>query len=315
MQFINAEQVQAALDYPSLVSGLERLHKEEMPARQDMLMSEPAAPDSARRFFFRTAWQKHQMLGVKVTTIFPDNLTGGSKFPTVQAVYLLFDGKTGEPLMTIDGTALTWRKTAGDSALGAKFLAREDAEIMLMVGAGAMAPQLIMAHTAVRPSLRRVVVWNRTHTRAAALAESLRLAGIEVDATEDLENAVREADVVCCATATASPLLEGAWLKPGAHVDLVGGYTPHMREADDEVLRRGRLFVDCRDTTIRDVGDLTEPLNNGIIAEDDVLADHFQLCRGAHRGRQSNDEITVFKNGGGGHLDLMTARLVVEKQE
>ncbi|MFO1350452.1 MAG: ornithine cyclodeaminase [Gammaproteobacteria bacterium] len=314
MRAIGAEQVLERLDYPTLVQGLHDLHRENTEALEDLLLEQPSNATVPDRFFMRAAWQRGQALGVKAVTIFPGN-DAGAELPTVQGVYLLFEGRHGRPVAAINGTALTWRKTAADSALGARFLAREDVATLLMVGAGAMAPELIKAHVAIRPTLRRVLIWNRTPERAARLAAALPLPNIDVELAPDLESAAHTADLICCATATSAPLIRGAWLKPGAHLDLVGAYTPVMREADDDALRRARIFVDARATTLDHIGELMIPLANGVIARADIQADLYDLCRGRHPGRQAADEITLFKNGGGGHLDLMTARVLAARLE
>jgi ornithine cyclodeaminase len=311
MKFIDADQVDALLDYPGLLAALEAGHRAGVDEAERLLLEQPGPDGAARHFLIWPAWQRGEALGIKLVTSFPDNPDKG--LPTVQALYVLFDGAEGAPSALIDGTAMTPWKTAADSALGARFLAREDAEHLLMVGAGVMAPHLIRAHLTARPSIRRVTVWNRTRDKAARLARDLTLAGVEMADVEDLETAVRSADVISCATGATAPLIQGAWLQPGTHLDLVGGFTPEMREADDEACRRARIHVDSRWFTLGCVGDLTAPIASGAIAERDVLGDLFELCRGECPGRRNPEEITLYKNAGGAHLDLMTARLIAER--
>jgi len=313
MLFIDGEQVHAALDYSSLVDSLQRQHREDVEAVEDILLEQPAPSGALTHFLARAAWQRGRAFGIKLATVFPDNEAAGTGLPNIQGAYVLFDGTNGRPEACIDGTALTLWKTAADSALGARFLARRQARTMLMVGAGALAPHLIAAHTTVRPSIRRVEIWNRTPARAATLAGTMSGGPLTVAASADLEAAVRHADLISCATMATAPLIRGAWLKPGAHLDLVGGYTPATREADDEAARRCKLFVNARWTTLGHCGDLVGPMHAGVVSEDEVLADLFELCRGRHPGRRSDDEITFYKNGGGGHLDLMTARFVMAR--
>lgn len=312
MKYIDAETVHALIDYPSLVRELADAHRQDVDAMDDLLLEQPSAAGTATHFLIRAAWQRQQALGVKLVTIFPDNASDAA-LPSIQAVYVIFDGANGRPLAGIDGTALTYVKTAGDSALGACLLAREDIADMLMVGAGDLAPHLIAAHCAVRPSIRRVGIWNRTPARAAALAEKLNVADVEVAVVRDLEPAARQAGLICCATMSNEPLISGAWLKPGTHLDLVGGYTPSMREANDEAARRAKVYVDARATTVRHCGDISGPLAAGVITETDVLGGLFDLCRGTAEARENNAEITFYKNGGGGHLDLMVARILLER--
>ncbi len=309
MLFIDAERVHALLDYPSLIGAFEDYHRQEVDALDELLLSQPEGVERPAHFFIRAAWQRRHALGAKLITIFPENAADTSAPPSVQAVYVLFDGVHGEPVACLDGTALTHRKTAADSALGAAFLAREDAATLLMVGAGAMAPHLIRAHTSVRPSIRRVLVWNRTPARAIELASTLKLDNVDIAPTHDLAQGARTADLICCATMATTPLIRGAWLQPGTHLDLVGGFNRATREADDAAVRRAVVYVDARDTA-RHCGDIAAPLEAGVISDGDIAADLFQLCRGERTGRMHPDDITMFKNGGGGHLDLMAARFL-----
>lgn len=313
MKHIAADAVHDLLDYPSVVEGLKAFHRQDIDEIRDVYMSQPNAAAGTDGILLLPAWQRGEAIGVKLVTVFPENERTDTGLPTVQGVYALFDGATGEPIAIIDGTALTLRKTAGDSATGASFLARDDAQVMLMAGAGALAPHLIMAHTAIRPTIREVWVWNRTGARAEQLAEAFSLNGVTLRATSDLEAAARDADVISCATMAQQPLIEGAWLKPGAHLDLVGGYQPEMRESDDECVRRARVYVDSRWFTVGKVGDIKTPVDAGVMTENDIVGDLFELSRGKVSGRESADEITLFKNGGGGHLDLGVARLLVER--
>ncbi len=315
MLYLTDEKLNHLLTYETLVPALRDMHKVPPEVLEDMLLEQPAVAGGVDRILNRAAWQQGKALGVKLATIFPNNGKDGSDLPSIQALYVLFDGTNGSPQAVMDGTVLTWRKTAADSALGASFLARDDVEHMVMVGAGSMAPELIKAHLSVRPSLRRVSIFNRSAGRADDLVARLstEVSGVSFIRVDDLEAAVGEADLVCCATMSQTPVVSGAWLRPGTHLDLIGAYTAEMREADDEALRRGRLFVDSRDTTIRHIGELMIPLRTGVIAESDVLADLVDLCRGELPGRQTAEEITIFKNGGGGHLDLMTARHAITR--
>jgi ornithine cyclodeaminase len=314
MKFVSGDQVHDLLDYPSLVEGLKAFHLQDVDEARDLHLHQPAPGGGGDDgFLLLPAWQRGVAIGVKLVTVFPGNEKSGTGLPSVQGVYVLFEGAHGEPEAVIDGTALTLRKTAGDSAAGASFLARDDARTMAMVGAGAMAPHLIMAHCAIRPTIERVIVWNRNGARARRLADVLSLPGVEIRAGEDLEAAAREADVISCATMATEPLIKGDWLKPGAHLDLVGGYQPQMRESDDACIRRARVYVDSRWFTLGRVGDIKTPVDNGAMTEADIAGDLFQLARGEVPGRQNADEITLYKNAGGGHLDLGTAKFLMSR--
>jgi ornithine cyclodeaminase len=252
-------------------------------------------------YFNLPAWQPGIAMGTKLVTVFP----GNRDLPSVQALYPLFDGTNGEPLAVLDGTALTYRKTAAVSALGARLLSNPDARRLAMVGAGALAPYLIAAHRSVRPQIDRVLIWNRDPVKATRLARKL-----DAEVAQDLEAAVRAADIVSCATSSTVPLVKGSWLKPGAHLDLVGSFTPEMRECDDEAVKRARLFVDSRWFAIDQPGDLADPLRRGVIRRQDIEADLFELCRDGYDVDRKGDDVTLFKNGGGAHLDLFTALFV-----
>lgn len=252
----------------------------------------------------RAAWIDGLAAGTKAATVVPGNAQRA--LPSVHAQISLFDDETGALTASVDGTSVTAWKTAGDSALGCDLLARDDAKTLVMIGAGAMAAPLIAAHRTVRPSIDNVLIWNRTRANADALA-----AQVGGQAVDDLPAALAKADIICCATMSTVPVLAGADVPQGCHVDLVGAYRPDMREADDELHRRGRWFVDSRDTTLAHIGELAIPIAGGIITEEAVLGDLHELVAG-RAGRCSDDDITVFKNGGGAHLDIMVADALVK---
>jgi ornithine cyclodeaminase len=311
MLMLDADRMMNCMPMPRLVDGLAALHREPIGMIDELLMESKDADDNLNHFFIRAGWQPEKAVGAKIITVFPRNNLAARK-PSIQAVYILFEAVEGSPLACLDGTALTWLKTAADSALGARLLARAGSESMLMIGAGQMAPHLLRAHCQVLPALGRIRIWNRSPAKAEALCARMaeEFGNIDFGWVDDIEPAAADADLICCATGSKQPLLRGEWLKPGAHVDLVGAFTADMREADDECLRRGSLFVDARETTLQHIGELSIPLESGVISADDVLADLSDLCQHRHPGRISDDEITIFKNGGGGHLDLMCARLL-----
>ncbi|MHA1189881.1 MAG: ornithine cyclodeaminase family protein, partial [Alphaproteobacteria bacterium] len=263
-------------------------------------------------FVSRSAWIEDFGIGVKSVTVMPKNAS--RQLPTVQGGMLFFDDDTGQPVALIDSDVVTWWKTAGDSVLGALLLAAPDPQRLLIIGAGTVAESLIEAYGAVFPSLKQIVIWNRTPERAGALADKASRSGWPVSVTDDLPAAVGEADIICAATMASDPVLMGDWVRPGSHVDLIGAYRADMREADDALLQKARLFVDCRDTTIDRIGELMIPLASGAIKRDHILGDLYDLVAGAP-GRTGSDDITVFKNGGGAHLDLMTARYILDACE
>jgi ornithine cyclodeaminase/alanine dehydrogenase-like protein (mu-crystallin family) len=298
---IDQDRIDAVLTWPALVDALDAGHRLGRGQTHDVLLEE-----GGDILLSRTAWKAGYGIGIKTVTGFFGNPARTPALPSVQGVFVLFDHDDGRPLAVIDGAGITAWKTAADSALGSRYLSRPDARCLLMVGAGALARPLIGAHLSVRPGIERILVWNRTPARVEALAAQLRAKGLAVEIAADLAAAVGQADIISSATRTERPVIEGAWLRPGTHLDLVGAFTASMREADDVALRRGRLFVDARETTLDHIGELTIPIASGVIGRDDVVADLYDLAAGFAWQRSAGD-ITIFKNGGGAHLDLMTA--------
>jgi ornithine cyclodeaminase len=298
---IDRDRIDAVLTWPALVDALDAGHRLGRGQTHDVLLEEGG--DS---LLSRTAWKAGYGIGIKTVTVFFDNPARTPPLPSVQGVFVLFDHDDGRPLAVIDGAGITGWKTAADSALGSRYLSRPDCRCLLMVGAGALARPLIAAHRSVRPSIANVLVWNRTPAHAQALAAGLGAEGVVIEAVPDLAAAVARADIVSCATRAERPLIEGAWLRPGTHLDLVGAFTATMREADDAALRRGRLFVDARETTLDHIGELKIPIERGVIGRDDIVADLYDLAAG-FAWRRAQGDITIYKNGGGAHLDLMTA--------
>jgi len=227
------------------------------------------------------------------------------------ATYVLMAGDTGEPLATIDGRGLTLWRTAATSALMSEALARPDASRLAMIGAGALAPRLIAAHAAVRP-IREVTIWNRETGTAERLAASLNRPGFTVKASGDIKATIEAADIVSVATLSHTALVQGAWLKAGTHVDLVGSYTPEMREADDDAIRRSTVYVDTRGG-MRESGDIAQPLASGALIEADIAGDLFAVARGTAPGRRSADQITLFKSVGNAIEDLAAAITVWQR--
>lgn len=298
LPYLTAAQCDPLLDWLELIDALAEGHRRPPASLHDTLL---ARGDD--RLLSRAAWIDGFGIGVKSVSVFPANPAQGR--PSVQGAMLVFDDSTGAVEAVIDNALITRWKTAGDSLLGAKLLMRPGARRLLIIGAGAVADALIAAYGALIAGLE-VTVWARRPEAAAALCArhpGTQLAG-------DLARAVAQADIIATATMANTPVLHGEWLQPGQHIDLIGAFTPQMREADDTVLHRGSLFVDSRATTLGHIGELMIPLAAGVITEADVLGDLADLVQG-RVGRQDANEITVFKNGGGAHLDLMTARYVL----
>jgi ornithine cyclodeaminase len=230
---------------------------------------------------------------------------GAIGLPSVNGAVNLFNDKTGVLEALVDFHLVTKWKTAGDSLLAASKLARKDSHNILLVGAGTVARSMVQAYAALFPQAK-FSIWNRS----AAAAEAMALADNRVMAVTDLQAAVQAADVICTATMAKEPLIKGAWLQPGQHLDLIGAYRPDMREVDDEAMRRATVFVDARATTVHHIGEIMAPIASGALIESDIRADFYDLAQGIYR-RTSDTEITIAKNGGGAHLDLMTATYIL----
>lgn len=294
--FISFEEGEKNLEWIALSDALIKGHQLPKAEIADVLLCQ-----GDNTLLNRSAWIEGVGLAVKCGTIFPKNAVEGK--PTIGGAVNLFSGQDGMLEAIVDFHLVTKWKTAGDSLLGARRLARDDSSQILIVGAGNVGHSLYAAYSALFPDAK-FTVWNRSAEGAEAFAR----VHPRTDVAINLADAVERADIITCATMSTDPLLRGEWLRPGQHLDLIGAYRPDMREADDEVLRRGRLFVDSRDTTIDHVGELKTPISKGVISQHDVIADFYQMDR---MRRESDDEITVFKNGGGAHLDLMASRYIL----
>jgi ornithine cyclodeaminase len=314
---VDAAGVDEALTFPGLVETLREAFRAGavQPVRHHHTVERPTG--AASTLLLMPAWTDFQAssgadghIGVKVVTVSPDN--NAIAKPAVMGLYLLLDGRTGEPQALIDGPRLTQWRTACASALAATWLARADAAELLVIGAGAMAPFLARAHAAVRP-IRRISVWNRTAANAATVAEGLRRDGYDAEVAADLDAALASADIVSSATISRQPLVKGALLKPGAHVDLVGGFTPEMREADDEAIRRAGVYVDTRSGATKEAGDIVQPLASGVLTQERIVADLHELARGQKPGRRTAEEITLFKSVGAALEDLAAGIAVYRK--
>lgn len=308
LQF-SAADIDRALSFPGLVETLRTAFREGavQPVRHHHTVERAEGAESTLLLMpawtdFKAAGAKAEgHIGVKIVTVSPDN--NAIAKPAVVGLYLLLDGVTGEPQALMDGPRLTQWRTACASALAATYLAREDASKLLVIGAGAQCQFLARAHAAVRP-IKEIRVWNRTIANAEALAASLRTQGFDAKAVSDLDAELGWADIITAGTISTTPLVRGKQLKPGAHVDLVGGFTPGMREADDAAIAKARVYVDTRAGATKEAGDIVQPMAAGVLQVEDIVADLHELARGQKPGRQSADEITLFKSVGAALEDL-----------
>jgi ornithine cyclodeaminase len=307
MRIYSAAETAAALDYPSLIASISKIFVlgAKAPQRHHHTIPKKGEPDDV--LLLMPAWADgFGVGGVKIVNVVPGNSSRG--LPAIMASYLVFDEKTGEHLAILDGATLTAKRTAAVSALAADRLARKDAKTLLVVGSGRVARELPAAFKAVR-DIAKVLVWSRALSTAEALAGDLAKVGFTATACNNLEDAVSEADIISCATLAVDPVIQGAWLKPGQHLDLIGSYAPHMREADDEAIRRSRVFIDT-DAALHETGDLIKPLASGALKRDSICGTLYDMTSKGFVSGCTAADITLFKGVGHALEDLAAARLI-----
>lgn len=309
MQVVTFEEADRLLSWEKIADAMQEGHGLPKAEIGDLLLQ--SAPNA---LLSRGAWIPGLGMALKSMSVFPENAQASPPMPSIQGGVLLFDGKNGALRAVIDGILVTKWKTAADSVLGARLLANPEPKTHLMVGAGTVAASILDAYKAIFPSIDRFMIWNRNPERAEALASQMshHISGIEV--ATSLPDACADADIITTATMATEPVLRGEWIQPGTHVDLIGAFRPDMREADDTLLKKSEIFVDSRETTIGHIGEIEIPLNEGTITPDDILGDFYDICKG-EAGRTSKKAITLFKNGGGAHLDLMTCASIMDVLE
>ena len=310
MRIVPDAQVEAVLDDVSLIERIRDYFRSDVaqPAHSQFDVSLPGV--NTGWLTIMPAWRAGKHIGIKIITNFPDNAK--RSLPTIMATYLVLDGRTGEPIAMIDGNALTVRRAACVSALASKYLSRQDCERLLMIGTGPLAAHLIRAHAQVRP-VCNVLVWDHQAKTAKSLAKHLNRSDMKVDWTEDLEGAVRGADIISCATAAAEPLIQGQWLHEGQHLDLIGAFRPTLRDTDDVAIRRAFVFVNSRKDAFTEDSNWIEAKENGVLSPEDVNGDLYELCRGQTLGRRAYRDITLFKSVGSAVEDLATAKIIIER--
>jgi ornithine cyclodeaminase/alanine dehydrogenase-like protein (mu-crystallin family) len=292
-------EAEALLDWHELTQAIRAGHRLPRAEVDDTFLYRE--PDT---LLSRSAWIDGMGIAVKTATVFPEN--PAENLPMVNGAVNLYTDAHGTLEAIVDFHLVTKWKTAADSLLGAKLLARPESDCILIVGAGTVARALREAYGAAFPNAR-FQVWNRSPAGAEAMAAHFP----DTLVATDLESAVMSSDIISCATMTRSPIIQGDWLQSGQHIDLIGAYRADMREADDEALRRSRIFLDSRATVLEHIGELKIPIDDGVILPGDVQGDFYDIEAGAFR-RDAGD-ITLFKNGGGAHLDLMTAHYILDK--
>jgi ornithine cyclodeaminase len=303
VKFFGPEAVAAALPWDELIMAIEDIVVDEQAVAPERTVH-GLGGDAA--LLMKPGWVVGDVIAVKVVSFFPDN--GVLELPTINAGVLLFDGTNGTCLGACDGNELTTRRTAAASAVAAKRLARTDARRLLVIGTGALSPMTAQAHAAVR-DFEQIEIWGRSTFKAIRVVEELKDAGYTATVAADLDESVAAADVITCVTGSTTPIVRGELLSPGTHVDLIGSFTPAMRETDDDVIRRASVWVDTRTDGIL-AGDIAQPLASGLLSMDDIRGDLRELVSGASIGRRDDDEITLFKSAGIALEDVAAAKLV-----
>lgn len=305
MNILTAEQVHGALDWTTLLEDLQRTFAGAftMPPRQVLRLDDR----SHDAFALLPAWND-DVIAVKAFTYFPEN---PPPHPSLHSKILLFDRRHGQPLALVDGTSVTWWRTAGVSALASRFLSRTDSQTLLLLGTGKLAPFLIRAHASVRP-IRRVIVWGRSPQKVHGLLAMMRdeLPDIAFAAGGSIRESCAVADIVVAATGSHDILVEGGWIRPGTHTDFLGNHHADMRECDSELVVRSRVYLDTRVNCLKEAGEILLPIAEGRFSEGQVVGELSELCAGTVSGRGSDDEITFFKSVGAALGDLAAARRV-----
>ncbi len=312
MVFIDAAAVRKYLGWQELIAALEKMFTTGCvaPVRHHHAIHTPGQQEAT--ILLMPAWQTGKYLGLKLVNVFPDNPKKG--LPTIHGNYLLMDGTSGEVLAIMDAGELTARRTVAASALASSYLSKTDSRKLLIVGSGRIASYLGFAHGAVRP-IDEIRIWARNLEKAGKIAEIYIKSGYACKVSTDLEADSSWADVISCATMSTEPLVLGKWLKAGVHIDLIGGFKPQMRETDDEVITRSRIYVDTRDGALAEAGDLLQPMEKGLLRNDEIIAELNELVTAKIPGRMNEDEITLFKSVGAALEDLAAAILCYENRE
>lgn len=304
MRVFSASETAAALPYPALVAKIRELFASDTqaPLRHHHTLPHPEGQDNT--LLLMPAWQNQQGFGgVKIVNVTPDNAECG--LPSVSASYLLFTETTGEHLALFDGATITSRRTAAASALAASYLANPAAESLLILGAGHVAAALPEAFSSLFP-IKTIRIWNRGTARAKALiAELAKLQRWELELVTDLPSAIAQSQIISCATLTREPILQGAWLQAGQHVDLIGSFTPQMREADDALIQRSQVYIDT-EAALKESGDLLSPLQTGALKPSAINGSLYDLCK-LTQNQYDPKHITLFKGVGHAVEDLAAA--------
>lgn len=311
MLTLDAKAVATALPYDQLIEALKKAFSSSVDVPQRIHYEVEVPDGTPGTLLLMPAWQPGGAMGVKIATVYPDNTKRNA--PAVFASYLLMSAETGIPVAILDGTELTLRRTAAASALASSYLSRNDAQSLLMVGTGNLAPHLIAAHATVRP-IREVRIWGRRPDQAVRIADMFSAAEFSVTVAEDIEDAARRADIISCATLATKPLIMGEWLSAGQHLDLVGAFKPNMCEADEAAIVRAEIYVDTKAGALSEAGEIVQAISSGALHESDIKGELSELASGSVPGRLQDEAVTLFKSVGTALEDLAAAELAIHAQ-
>ncbi|MFT4547098.1 MAG: 1-pyrroline-2-carboxylate reductase [NAD(P)H] [Pseudoalteromonas tetraodonis] len=311
MKIITADEVHAALSYPALVDALQEAFAGEfsMPPRHVYPLDDQT--DNTDAFAVLPSWN-NELIGVKAFTYFPDN--PAPDYKSLYSKILLFDRAHGEPLALVDGTSVTFWRTAGVSGLATRLLSREDSATLLVLGTGNLCSYTIHANLSVRP-IKRVLIWGRSLTKAKAIVSELsaELPEVQFEAVTDVEGACAQADIIVAITGSPEPVLFGDWVKPGTHCDLIGNHHATKRECDTALMVKSKVYADSRVNAFKEAGEILVPISEGAFSEQDIVAELTEMCAGSATLRESDEEITVFKSIGMAMSDLVGAGLAYKR--
>ncbi|MEQ6123104.1 ornithine cyclodeaminase family protein [Pseudotenacibaculum sp. MALMAid0570] len=312
MVFIDDIFIEENTQFSELISEIKNsffLQKTIVPTRHHHDFPNPKT-QADTTLLLMPAWNSDTNSGIKVVTICPENQQ--FDLPSVQGTYIYLDATTGVLKAILEAKNLTAKRTAATSALASSFLSKENASSLLMIGTGALSKNLIKAHASVRP-IKNVFVWGRNFEKAAQIASELQQENFTITAIDNILEKISEVDIISCATLSKTPLVLGKFLQPGQHIDLVGAYTPTMREADDQTIQISSVYVDTFEAGLKESGDIAIPLQSGILNEKDIKGDLFSLSKNNRLERKNDNEITVFKSVGHALEDLAAADYYYKK--
>lgn len=308
MDYIDKISIENNLDYLGLVDALRHGFREPpvVPSRLHYSVDNPNHTENT--LLIMPAWNPGKQIGIKIVTVAPENKT--HNLESINGLYLMLNAVTGIPQAILDAKPITNWRTACASALASQYLSRENSSTLLLIGTGTLATYLVKAHCAVRP-IKKVLIWGRNSSNAEHIKSQLKDSYLDIEIINNIESRVSEADIVCCATLSETPLLFGKFLKAGQHLDLIGAYKPTMREVDDNTLLKSHIYVDNIEMAPKETGDLAIPISEGTISVEDIKGDLFDLCSNKIEGRSSEKTITIFKSVGHALEDLVAANLVI----